>query len=330
MATGDLLSLKRRWLPLFVIGVALFGAGLTLFLLWLYRSSPGAVRIVVGMLTTPSGDVPPRGTLVSLAAALLTLSGGLALVVAVRRITASEIGEIDSFWWKVAVAALAGRWWLGEPRVVVVSGEIESSLPLIRALKGFTGRIAVVVPLVTPRELLAETLVALAENEVGVRGLIESLAASGAAFDAPALSAALRLRGRLEVASAAPRLADAIARADAIVFSPNPIGDGLPEELADSLRHSRGKKIAVPPITAGAELAPDLRPIAKLAGQLDAVLINSNTVPPLVEGRHYVTPQEVSGVARSLVARDVVDWGNPMRHDPSKLAVFLREVIQRD
>jgi hypothetical protein len=285
------------------------------------------------MLTTSAGDVPPRGTLVSLAAALLTLTGGLVLAVAVRQITASEIGEIDSFWWKVAVAALAGRWWLGEPRVVVVTGEIQSSLPLIRSLKGFTGRIVVVAPRATPVEMLVEALVALAEDEAGVRSLIESLAASGAAFDAPALSAALRLRGRLAVASApgaAPRLADAIARADAIVFGPQPTDDWFPEALEDSLRSSRAKKIAVPPITAEAELAPDLRPAAELAGQLDAVLINSNTVPPLAAGRQYITALDVADVGRSLIARDVVDWGDPRRHDPSKLAVFLQEAILRD
>ncbi|MBI3763221.1 MAG: hypothetical protein HY260_15350 [Chloroflexi bacterium] len=335
--SSDLLSLKRRWLPLLIVGIALFGAGLALFALWLYRSSP-LVDFVVGLATTPARGIPPRGTLVSLTAAVFTILGGVALLVAVRRINASEIGEIDSFWWKVAVAALAGRWWLGESRVVVVAGG-DACLPLLRGLKSFTGRATVLVPPETPRPMLAEMLVALAEDEAGVRHLIDALreptlsapfeAGGGGGFDAPALSAALRLRGRVEFASAAPRVADAIARADAIVFGPDAMCEALPDGVVEALRRARGKKVGVPPILGDGANAGGLSALAAKVGALDAALVNSNTVPPLAEGQRYlIAPAACDGV-RTLFARDVIDWSVPARHDPAKLAVFLREVILR-
>jgi hypothetical protein len=111
-----LFELKRRWLPLFIIGAALFGAGLALGLLWFYRESPRWVTdSVVDFLTPTSLDAPPRGTLIGAAAILLSLSGGGLLLITIQRIRASEIGAIDSFWWKVAVGLLAGQWWLARP-----------------------------------------------------------------------------------------------------------------------------------------------------------------------------------------------------------------------
>ena len=315
---------------MFAAGVALSGAGLALFLLWLYRSSP-LVGLVVGLLTRPSGNVPPRGTLVSLTAALFTGIGLAVLFTAVRRINASEIGEIDSFWWKVAVAALAGRWWLGEPRVVVVgSGQAEPSLPVLRGLKAFTGRTTLIVPPGTPDEAVVECLVALAEDEAGVRRLIETLQAMGQPLDLRSTSAALRLRGTLELGKPAPRLADAIARADAVVFGPAALDPAFGPEVAAWLREAHTRKIGLPAIVAaGPQLAADLRAISAGAGELDAALVNSNTVPPLADGQHYLTVPEPGDGARQIVARDVVDWAVPGRHDPAKLAIFLREVILR-
>ena len=329
MISGDLATLKRRWLPLFVLGAAVFGAGVALLLLWLYRNSP-LVDVVVGLVATEAGVAPPRGTLVSLAAALLTIGGGLTLLVAVRRIHASEIGEIDSFWWKVAVATLAGRWWLGEPRVVVIPSEAgESSLPVLRGLKTFTGHITVLAPPASSREALVEMIVALAEDETGIRSMVEALTALGDGFDAQALSTALRLRGRVELAGPAPRLAYAVANADAIIFGSTRLPDSYPDEVKGWLRRARGKKIGVMPIAAPGDSAIDLRPIAEQIGALDVALLNSNTVPPLATGHRYLAPPNVDDGVRALIARDVVDWSEPARHDPVKLAVYLREVILR-
>ncbi len=326
----DLLSLKRRWLPLFAAGVALSGAGLALFLLWLYRSSP-LVALVVGLLTPASGEVPPRGTLVSLTAALFTVIGLAGLLVAVRRINASEIGEIDSFWWKVAVAALAGRWWLGEPRVVAVgSQQAGPILPVLRGLKAFTGRTTLIVPPGTPDAAVIECLVALAEDEAGVRRLIETLRGTGGPFDLRGMSGALRLRGTLEIGEPAPRLADAIARADAVVFGPAALDPAFGPEVVAWLREAPTRKIGLPAIVAaGPQRAADLGTISAGAGELDAALVNSNTVPPLADGQHYLAVPEPGDGARQIVARDVVDWADPGRHDPAKLAIFLREVILR-
>jgi hypothetical protein len=329
--TSDLLSLKRRWLPLFIGGVALFGAGLALLLLWIYRSSP-LVGVVVGMLTTPARGVPPRGSLVSLTALVLTTAGGALLAFTVRRINASEIGEIDSFWWKVAIAALAGRWWLGEPRVVVAgSRESEAVLPVLRSLKTFTGQVIVLLPPDTPQRLQVEAMAALAEDEQGVRQVIDSLEARSKPLDPPALSGALRLRGRIELAIPSPRLADAIARADAIVVGPAPLGASFPGEVLGWLRASAAKKVGLPAIVQGdGQDGADLGTLAGTTGALDAALVNSNTVPALAEGQRYLIVPQAGPLVRAVFARDVVDWADPSRHDPAKLEVFLREVILRD
>jgi hypothetical protein len=326
----DLVSLKRRWLPLFAAGAALFGAGLALILLGLYRASP-LVDVVVGVLTTPARGVPPRGTLVGTAAITLTLAGAAALAVAVRRINASEVGSIDSFWWKVAIAALAGRWWLGEPRVVVVGArQVESLLPVLRGLKASSGRITLLLPPGTPAAGVSEVLVALAEDEAGVRRLVERLGLPESAAQARELSAALRLRGTLEQGEPSPRLAEAIARADALLFGPALLDAAYPPQVRAWLRDTAARKIGLPAIIADGHLpAADLHALAAEAGTLDAALVNSNTVPPLEEGQHYLSiPADGQG-ARVVVARDIMDWGKPVRHDAAKLAVFLREVILR-
>jgi hypothetical protein len=329
--TADLLSVKRRWLPLFVGGAALFGAGVALLLLWLYRGS-SLVEVVVGVLTTPQRGVPPRGTLVSVTAVSLTAAGSVILLVAVRRINASEIGQIDSFWSKVAVAALAGRWWLGEPRVVVFGACAgDAVLPILRGLKAFTGRAVVILPPDAPGPVQVGALVALAEDESAVRRLVESLVATGAPVDAPALSAALRLRGRVELGVPAPRLADVIARADAILVGPGPLGDSFPDQVMQWLRASRAKKVGLPAIVqAEGEAGASLETLAMRAGALDAALVNSNTVPALAPGQRYRDAPQAGQAARAVISRDVVDWSDPRRHDTAQLEVFLREVILRD
>ena len=111
MNRDGLFELKRRWLPLFIVGAALFGAGLALGVLWVYRESPRWVTdSVVTFLSPTSPTAPPRGTLISAAALAFIVVGGGLLVFAVRRISTSEVGEIDSFWWKIAVGMLAGQW----------------------------------------------------------------------------------------------------------------------------------------------------------------------------------------------------------------------------
>ena len=63
MKPDGLIDLKRKWLPFFVLGSAIFGAGLALSLLWLYRQSPFTDAVVDFL--TPSPTAPPRGTLIS-------------------------------------------------------------------------------------------------------------------------------------------------------------------------------------------------------------------------------------------------------------------------
>lgn len=315
---SDLLALKRRWVPLFLLGTACFGAGLALFLLWLYRSSP-LVEIVVGLLTTPARGAPPRGTLISAAAAMLTLFGGTLLLVSIRRINASEVGEIDAFWWKVAMASLASRWWLGDPQVILIAGD--RSLPgLIRALKSFTGRVTVLVP---ENVETAPVYLALAEDEAALADLWPALAP----LERPtgALSPVLRLRGRVAVARPHPRTLDALARADAIVIGAG--GDQVLEAsgIAAAVRESRARKVLVPPVAVeadGGALAEWMQPVVERLGQPDVVLVNNNYAP---EGVQFIRGAGGSGE----VLRDLLDWANPTRHDPAKLGVFLHEAILR-
>lgn len=317
-AAADLLALKRRWVPLFLLGTACFGAGLTLFLLRLYRSSP-LVEVVVGLLTTPARGAPARGTLISAAAAMLTLLGGTLMLASIRRINASEVGEIDSFWWKVAVASLASRWWLGDPHIVLIAGD-EPLLDLVRALKSFTGRVTVLLP---ENSEAASVYLALAEDEAAMADLWPALAP----LERPtgALSPVLRLRGRVAVARPAPRTLEALIRADAIVIGAG--GDQVLEAhgIAAAVRGSRARKVLVPPVAAeaeGAALAEWMQPVVERVGQPDVVLVNNNYAP---EGVRFVRGAGEPGE----VMRDLLDWANPTRPDPTKLGVFLREVILR-
>jgi len=310
-----LFDLKRKWLPIFILGAAFFGAGIALGLLWLYRSSPRWVTdTVVDFLTPASPQAPPRGTLISATAALFTVVGSALLLLSIRRINASEVGNINSFWWKVAVAALAGQWWLGEPHVVVLAAGPQTSL-LLRSLKPLTGRITV-LGRPTP-----ELVTALAEDEAAVARVL-------AALPQPlnSLSDGLRLRGRFAPPTATPLTREAVARADAVVLAPHldasdSFGLNVDDELAEAIRRGRGKRVLVGNVSAA-------RP-ESLAGARDwcaarfgpaTALANGNVVQPLPVGRFYQPLSEA-------VLRDLADWTAPEQWDPAKLAVFLREVI---
>ncbi len=316
MKPDGLFELKRKWLPLFILGSAIFGAGVALALLWLYRQSP-FTDAVVDFLTPTSPEAPPRGTLISITAALFTVIGGGLLIFATRRINASEVGEIDSFWWKVAVAALAGQWWLGEPRVAVLAAGPGTPI-LLRALKTFSGRITVLAR-PTP-----DLVLALAEDEAAVQNVLTAL--PGALDE---LSDGLRLRGRFLSPDASSLTLDAVARAEALIVAPaldaeESFGLKVDEAVADAARKMRGRRILVGAASAAKpdELAQAVNWCASRYGSFNVILANNNSIRPLPPGRFY---QKVEGG----VERDLADWESPERWEASKLAVFLREAITR-
>ena len=157
-------------------------------------------------LPPASPDAPPRGTLISAAAAFILLGGGL-LVFASRRINASEVGEIDSFWWEVAVGLLAGQWWLGQPRILVLAGGPAAPI-LLRALKTFSSQIAVL------GKPSSELVLALADDEAVVKKVLSALTG-----DLGPLADGLRLHGRFHPIDPTPVMLDLITRADAKVLS---------------------------------------------------------------------------------------------------------------
>ncbi len=315
MKRESMIDLKRKWLPLFVLGSAIFGAGLALGLLWLYRQSPFTDAVVDFL--TPSPTAPPRGTLISITAALFTAVGGMLLLISIRRIKASEVGEIDSFWWKVAVAALAGQWWLGEPRLVVLSAASDTP-SLLRALKTFSGRITV---LSRPS---VESVLALAEDEAAVSSVMGALRG-----EAEQWSDGLRLRGRFLPPAPAPKTYDVLARAEAFVCAPNLDGGSsfgleLDDQVARAIRQMRGRKILIGSVSAarGGALAGAVNWCQGRFGAFSVVLANNNSVLPLPPGRVH---QKIDGA----VERDLADWSAPESWDAAKLAVFLREAISR-
>lgn len=329
MKSDGLFELKRKWLPLFVLGAAVFGAGLALALLWLYRQSP-FTDFVVDVLTPTSPEAPPRGTLISITAALFTLVGGLLIVWTIRGINASEVGEIESFWWKVAVGALAGGWWLGQPRVVVLAAG--PGMPtLLRALKTFTNRITMLaVP--TP-----ELTLALADDEPAVQKVLAALSA-----DLNDLSDGLRLRGRFLAPALTPLSRAAIAQADALIIAPalDEGTFGLPADAAttEAVNRARGRRILVGVTTA---VQPDrltqaVRWCQSQFGSIHVLLVNNNFVQPLPPGQVYqklpevlVEPKAPTSSRNFVLERDLADWESPERWDVAKLAVFLREAVNR-
>ena len=316
MKPDGLFELKRKWLPLFVLGAGVFGAGLTLALLWLYRQSP-FTDFVVDVLTPTSPEAPPRGTLISLTAALFTVVGGLLLLRAIRAINASEVGEIDSFWWKVAVGALAGGWWLGQPRVVVIAAAGPGLPILLRALKTFTDRITVfAIP--TP-----ELALALADDEAAVQKVLTALPA-----EIGDLSNGLRLRGRFLSPDPSPMTFSAVASAEALIIVPDlnseSFGLAVGAEVAETMRQMRGRRILVGATSAATpdRLAEATRWCESQFGPIQTILANNNRVQPLPPGRAY---QKMDGA----VERDLVDWESPEQWESAKLAIFLREAVNR-
>ncbi len=316
MKPNGLFELKRKWLPLFILGSAIFGAGIALALLWLYRQSP-FTDAVVDFLTPTSPEAPPRGTLISLTAALFTVIGGGLLLFAIRRINASEVGEIDSFWWKVAVAALAGQWWLGEPKIAVLAAGPDTPT-LLRALKTFSGRITVLAR-PTP-----DLVLALAEDEIAVQNV---LAALPGALDK--LSDGLRLRGRFLPPDSSPLALDAVARAEALIVAPalddeESFGLNVDDKVTEAARKMRGRRILVGNTSAAKpdQLKQAVNWAASRFGSFHVILANNNSVRPLPPGRFY---QKVEGA----VERDLADWESPEQWEAGKLAVFLREAITR-
>jgi len=329
-----LFELKRKWLPLFLFGVAILGSGIALFALWLYRSSPYP-RIVVDFLTTGDPATLPRGTLISLSAAAFALFGVWILVYSIRKINESEVGEIDSFWWKVAVAALAGGWWLGQPRVAVIGAG--TGMPtLLRALKTFCGTITVV------GDAAPELIIALADDEEGVRYVLHKTSEVLKTSEVYQLANGLRLHGRF-LSPDSPVAFEAVTRADAVIIAPdleNTNSWGL--GIRDYVKRARGKKILVGAVAASAaeSLARAVESYAAQCGSI-TVLANNNFVAPLPPNRFY-QQKDLSGFTHSaslrgasrnltgLFERDIADWSSPESWDASKLSVFLREAITRN
>lgn len=318
MKVDGLFQLKRRWLPLFILGAALLSAGLALGLLWLYRESPRWVTDnVVDLLTPTSPNSPPRGTLISATALTFILLGGCLLAWAVRQINASEVGAIDSFWWKVAVGMLAGQWWLGQPRLVVLAAGPQMST-LLRALKTISNQITV---LGSPTP---ELVLALADDEAAVQKVLERLKT-----DLDQLSDGLRLRGRFLALEATPLLAEALARADSFVWVPSldsspDFGLTVPDSAAQTIRLLKRNRILIGCVTASqpGRLAEAVEWCTTRFGSIDQTLSNGNVVQPLPPGRYYQT------LATGLT-RDLSSWSAPEQWDAAKLAVFLREALGR-
>jgi hypothetical protein len=319
-----LFELKRKWLPLFLFGVAIFGSGVALFALWLYRSSPYP-RIVVDFLTTGDPASLPRGTLISLSAAAFALFGVWILVYSIRKINESEVGEIDSFWWKVAVAALAGSWWLGQPRVAVI-GSGAGMPTLLRALKTFCGTITVV------GDAAPELMIALADDEEGVRYVL------GETFEVLKTSKVLRLSDGLRLhghflSPDSPMAFEAVTRADAVILCPDLENRDWGAGIRDYVRRAKGKRVLVGAVTASAEdsLARAIESCAAHCGSI-TVLANNNFVAPLPPNRFYQTTENLQGFKNleGLFERDLADWSSPESWDVAKLGVFLREAITRN
>lgn len=318
MRRDGLFDLKQKWLPLLFAGAAIFGAGVALAVLWAYRQSPPWVTdSVVDFLTPASPDPPPRGTLISATAAAFIVVGGGLLWLAVRRIYSSDVGEIRSFWWKVAVGLLVGRWWLGGPRLVVLAAEA-CAPPVLQAAKKITADISVIAAPTAP----LVTALAHPEDMPTITELISGRDADTIVHRANAL----RLRGRFLPSTATAQTLDAITRADAILFAPDltqPDGGIAPgAELAIIIRRSGARKILLSPTTAHHpnSLLQTERMLAVQYGEFDAVLANNNTVAALPDGRYYQqTP-------RALL-RDIADWEQPQQWSVEKLGVFLREAI---
>ncbi|MBI5081758.1 MAG: hypothetical protein HZB17_10695, partial [Chloroflexi bacterium] len=303
-----LFELKRKWLPLFLFGVAIFGSGIALFALWLYRSSPYP-RIVVDFLTTNDPASLPRGTLISLSAAAFALFGAWILVYSIRKINESEVGEIDSFWWKIAVAALAGGWWLGQPRVAVI-GSGTGMPTLLRALKTFCGTITVV------GDASPELVIALADDEEGVKYVLEQTPSVFETLGVLAkISDGLRLHGRF-LSPDSPMAFEAVTRADAVILCPDLENVGQVSNLPyvgqvsnlpyvgqvgnlpyETVRRARGKRVLVGAVTASAEesLARAIESCAAQCGSI-TVLANNNFVAPLPPNRFYQSTENLRGL----------------------------------
>ncbi len=335
MQRDGLFELKRKWLPLFLFGVAIFGSGIALFALWVYRSSPYP-RIVVDFLTTGDPASLPRGTLISLSAAAFALFGVWILAFSIRKINESEVGEIDSFWWKVAVAALAGSWWLGQPRAAVI-GSGTGMPTLLRALKTFCGTITVV------GNAAPELVIALADDEEGVRYVMSQTSEFLKNSEVSRLSNGLRLHGRF-LSPDSPMAFEAVTRADVVILCPDLENVGQVGNLPyETVRRARGKRILVGAVTASAEdaLARASEWYAARCGSI-TVLANNNFVAPLPTNRFYQSGENLRGLTRSaslqgasqnlegLFERDLADWSSPENWDASKLSVFLREAIMRN
>ena len=325
MQRDGLLELKRKWLPLFLFGVAIFGSGIALFALWLYRSSPYP-RIVVDFLTTNDPASLPRGTLISLSAAAFALFGAWILLYSIRKINESEVGEIDSFWWKIAVAALAGGWWLGQPRVAVI-GSGAGMPTLLRALKTFCGTSTVV------GNAAPELIIALADDEEGVRYILHKTSDVLKTPEVSQLSNGLRLHGRF-LSPDSPMAFEAVTRADAVILCPDlDSNERLDAKRGDYVKRAKGKRVLVGAVTAPAEnsLARAIESCAAHCGSI-TVLANNNFVAPLSPNRFYQSGENLRGLKDlgGLFERDLTDWSSPESWDVGKLSVFLREAITRN
>ena len=139
----------------------------------------------------------------------------------------------------------------------------------------------------------------------------------------------------------------AILNADLIILGPGSLYTSvlpnlLVEGISQTIRWSPAKKVYVcnvatqPGETDHFGAADHIRTIADHLGPgvLDFALVNSNTTPAAsIKPEWRVDPVTFEGwrqneAAVPVVARDVVNDNNPLRHDPDKLAAVLLDLAQ--
>jgi 2-phospho-L-lactate transferase/gluconeogenesis factor (CofD/UPF0052 family) len=358
---AEILRLKTRWVPLFLAGAALLAAGGGILFVFAYRYLNALFDLTPRFFGF--WERLPTRSLGLILGIILGIAGVAVTAYAADRIRASEIGQVHPFWWKIAIALFASRWWFRSPRLVVISAG-ENLCTCLRAIKVFTSEITALFPVADGRWAeLERYFIALAENEealgvllgwqlpgrerIVVSDLIEahlSQADGNLAVALSTLSQALGVHGCLIPVTPngdvpAPALT-ALREADVILIGPGDLErEILPTlaPLADALQRTPAVKAFIAPITG---LQRDGRPprlseeIAaihrRIGGSLiDRVLANTNFAPHLPHpDLAYLVVDEAAlrALGVEVVGRDLADWSTPTRHDLDKLRVWLQDL----
>ena len=355
---AEILRLKTRWVPLFLAGAALLAAGGGILFVFAYRYLNALFDLTPRFFGF--WERLPTRSLGLILGIVLGIAGAAITTYAADRIRASEIGQVHPFWWKIAIALFASRWWFRSARVVVISAG-ENLCTCLRAIKAFTSEITAFFPVADGRWAELEPyFIALAENEealgvmlgwqlpgrerIVISDLIEahlSQADGNLAVALSTLSQALGVHGRLipvtPNGAVPPPALTALREADIILIGPGDLEREILPTLADALRRTPAVKAFIAPITG---LQRDGRPphlseqIAAIHRQIggsliDCVLANTNFVPPLPHpDLAYLVVDEpaLRALGIEVVGRDLVDWSTPTRHDLHNLRVWLQDL----